>query len=803
MQVQRYSVLTSCKSIFNNAQYVKELIENGIKVILFVDHKTADSYKTLADEFKDSNLLVIVKAKENIPEITIIDGQCDDSTKAKLTQIAKLCKGFNLEQYWVEHAPWDKNIVVTAGAGTGKTKVMIDRILFLLNTVDNIGLDEIGMITFTNKATGEMKGRLEARLISIFKATRKLKYLQWVEEISKIRISTIHKFSLELIKELSSSLNFARSVGIKSLTEDKKRLVKKVLNIKLGNVNSNVSDQLGLELSEMCKAIEEYWRIFDNLSLSNKDIENLDWGNASTNKSKQLNEVFKTTFKELYKEYDKLKHKLDAFSINDVIRELAKIVSVKNPTLTTSLKLRFLFVDEFQDSDNSQIASIAWLQNLLNLNLFVVGDVKQCIYRFRGAVETSFNELELQLNSFGKPKPLSYELIKNYRTGLKLANNLNVYFRKWQQSAYIPDFSDIECIKDDAEPIKIETCKSYSDIKNLVITNIKECLSKKDDEICLLTRTNYELDSLVEWCNSASIPCNISKEGTFYTSKAVLDFFSLIGGFIYQNSNMHLFNMLSSSYFLYDKSLHKLLIDCKNADEISDNIKNILNNSKWYDYKRKFRLEPVLSVLNVIIKDFKPCDIFRLRQEQIYRSKKYDENQLNKQLEIDTTQYKANLNKLFGIIKNNFTSEATNLNVIYNFLKIQIATNKEEDEPIISLSDSNVVKGMTVHKAKGLEFKTVIIPFTNRIFRKTDTTEILINKESSVCKKVAWQYVSKESGILNNDYYSVQGNEETANVVKEEARLLYVALTRAIRKLIVIECSNKAYTWSYLMGDNQ
>ena len=89
---------------------------------------------------------------------------------------------------------------------------------------------------------------------------------------------------------------------------------------------------------------------------------------------------------------------------------------------------QFMFVDEFQDTDDSQIESLLRIAQILDYKLFLVGDIKQCIYRFRGAEEKAFDQLGISENP---DKWLEFSLRRNYRTDKYLLDIFNRSFTKW------------------------------------------------------------------------------------------------------------------------------------------------------------------------------------------------------------------------------------------------------------------------------------------------------------------------------------------------------------------------------------
>ncbi|MEM5644045.1 UvrD-helicase domain-containing protein [Bacillus toyonensis] len=124
----------------------------------------------------------------------------------------------------MEHAPYKENIMVKAGAGTGKTTVMIDRILYLL-IKEEVKPSEIVMITFTRDAAQNMHTKLRNLLFTRFKATSSVVFLSLIEKLNDIRIQTIDSFAKDLLKELASLRGFGLNVQLRSFTMEKKKWI--------------------------------------------------------------------------------------------------------------------------------------------------------------------------------------------------------------------------------------------------------------------------------------------------------------------------------------------------------------------------------------------------------------------------------------------------------------------------------------------------------------------------------------------------------------------------------------------------
>ena len=149
---------------------------------------------------------------------TIYEGECSIEEKQLLENLAEKTT-FNIQQYFIEHASSVKNILVRAGAGTGKTYSMVSRVAFLCNKYENPTvnlIDDIAMVTFTNDAADNMKNRLKQMFINYFVLTSNPKFLKYIEDTDFMRISTIHKFAREIIKEASMQMGLGDNFAITS-----------------------------------------------------------------------------------------------------------------------------------------------------------------------------------------------------------------------------------------------------------------------------------------------------------------------------------------------------------------------------------------------------------------------------------------------------------------------------------------------------------------------------------------------------------------------------------------------------------
>ena len=140
---------------------------------------------------------------------------------------------FNYQQYEIEHAPTDRNILIMAGAGTGKTYSMVSRVAYLCNKTADAVVDitgEIAMITFTKDAADNMKIRLKKMFMNYFILTSNEKYMHLIEEMNQIQISTIHKFAISLLQKDCMRMGLGYDSQITSETYNRQQLYHQYLN---------------------------------------------------------------------------------------------------------------------------------------------------------------------------------------------------------------------------------------------------------------------------------------------------------------------------------------------------------------------------------------------------------------------------------------------------------------------------------------------------------------------------------------------------------------------------------------------
>lgn len=709
-----------------------------------------------------------------IEEPYIADGKIDESELYK--EILKTT--FNYEQYEIEHAPLENNMVIKAGAGTGKTKVMIDRIMFIKHMQPAISLEDIVMITFTNESTMEMRTRLANRLAAYYQMTKDKMYLDWMDELAHMQISTIHAFAKNMIGLLGEELGIS-DLSVTGYKYKKVQLIEEAINdlsVMYPTEYNTFKWIKHYELTKMILAISDY---LDNRGIAlATEHYTIDFGDASAN----TQFFFKYVVEKVAKDLESIKKETGAYEINDLIKKLRELKEVKQ--LKNNCHIAYLMVDEFQDTDEVQVDFIAWLTNQVQNNLFVVGDTKQSIYRFRGADYTAFEQLDERLEVPIHTK----NLVKNYRSDHKLVEELNKLFQditRWVEKFEFEEHDALEATKNMDGALAIQNPKLKHDEDKFALVKMLYHKHKTDGSVCVLVRTNKQVRQLTQMLEVLKVPVIAKVKGHYYTTPAVRDFYLLVRALLHPERLGEWMLLEQSPYGKAQWSEREVLAKYSPNEQF---LLKFLKESTWYqtllDYSKACRYVFVLQVIKKIIDHYKP---HREYAKRYYKSMKgeHNEDKSLKHIALHKgKEYEANLNKLFYILQSHFTDEQISLHEIETFLRIKIATDRDEEEVVLEEEgELQALRIMTVHQSKGLEFDTVLIPYTKQAFESNQRNECIV-KVADEGYQLGYSLHS-EARSFENNYYSELYQEEQLEIVGEETRLFYVACTRAKSSLYI------------------
>ena len=276
----------------------------------------------------------------------------------------------------------DGPVIVTAGAGSGKTRVLTLRIANIV-AQNKANLNEILAITFTNKAANEMKERVRNLIGGSF----------------PLYISTFHSFCANFLRENVSALDGYTSRFTIYGDDEKNKLLKDICSNYSG-VEDDFVKKLAYFISDA----------------KNKNLSPTEYFNAKL----QQDETYANDFLNCMQEYEKMLKKNNAFDFDDLLAKTYLLLKNNEKILTYyQTKFKYICIDEFQDTNTVQY-DIAKLLASKHKNILVVGDEDQCIYGWRGANIANITNF---IKDFSNCKIIKLE--QNYRSTKRILNSAN------------------------------------------------------------------------------------------------------------------------------------------------------------------------------------------------------------------------------------------------------------------------------------------------------------------------------------------------------------------------------------------
>lgn len=697
-------------------------------------------------------------------------------------------KNFNLEQYKIEHELSAINVAVLAGAGSGKTYTLVSRMLYLLNMGFVQHVNEVAMITFTNEAANNILESLTKRFRKIFHDTSDTRFLRYLEELREMKIMTIPAFAKFVLNEYGHHIGLGQNIQLSSLTMKKRELIEQFLNEIYQTNKFDINELKGIQYHEIRKFMEQF---SEKLEQKGVFAENIQKSIQSKNSFEIL--VIESQ-KKIEEDISKFKQERDMLELSDLTRYLGRLIQSKKSIQSISRKFKYLFVDEFQDTDKLQIEFIVNLSVKANIPLLVVGDIKQGIYRFRGAEVTAFDYVDKYISELTtENQPLKrHKLLKNYRTATDLLNKIEDSFERFRESGYLTADERMLGTQPNSNAtnyyIENELKIEAEDIVEIYEEMNERSNGEEKNILSILVRTNRDVERINKLlsasCENNRIPLQVVKEGTLFKSLAARDLNILLYSWLHPTDSVALFELAQTPFCKLNSNLTLVDSEFYEMEEVTFELPK-----SWDIALEQFKLAPA----NIVLNEF-------LKNTPFERNLQHNLN------ELEVKQYVLNMHKLIVLMNNAIQSESTDLYSIYKWMSIEITTNTRDDEAELTEQDfsRNFIKVMTVHKSKGLEFDTVVIPYMHTLFEKKQKTEILIETQDKNVE-YAWN-VHYDSFTNETENYTSMRIDESSQILMEETRNLYVALTRAKQQLVLFDMKDtgknsngKINSWYMLM----
>ena len=367
--------------------------------------------------------------------------------------------------------------MIVAGAGSGKTKVLTYKIAYLLKK--NFAPENILALTFTNKASNEMKERIR-EIIG--------------KKADDLWMGTFHSVFSKILRTEAKHINYKSNFSIYD-TIDSLSLV------------SNIISDLNIDSDKFTpNSIRHRISFLKNHMITPKEF-----------RSKHISSFFDEKIADIYVEYQKRLIEFNAMDFDDLLlKPIELFINKKNILQRYKARFTYILVDEFQDTNKAQYELLKLLVPR-NGNLSVVGDDAQSIYSWRGA------NLDNMLD-FGKdfPKYKLFKLEQNYRSTKMILKAADSVIKNNKDQVVKTLWTDNE----EGEPLVLLKCADEKDEASQIAKYIKHETAKKKiafKDFAVLYRTNAQSRTMEDFFRREKIPYTIIGGVEFYKRKEVKD----------------------------------------------------------------------------------------------------------------------------------------------------------------------------------------------------------------------------------------------------------------------------------------
>ena len=558
----------------------------------------------------------------------------------------------------------DGPMIVIAGAGSGKTRVLTYKIAYLMTE----GVDPFNILalTFTNKAAKEMKERI-ATIVG--------------NEAKNLWMGTFHSVFARILRTEAHKIGYTSNFTIYD-SDDSQKLVSRI--IKEFNLDKDQYKYKSIfsRISSMKNSF-----ITPNNYLNNEELLLSD---KISNRSK---------FYQIYNEYVERCFKAGAMDFDDLLLKTNELLNSYPDTLSKYQNIfKYILVDEYQDTNHSQYLIIRALSDKFQ-NICVVGDDAQSIYSFRGA---NINNI---LN-FQKDFPDSkiFRLEQNYRSTKNIVNAANSLIENNHKRLKKNVWTENES----GEKISVNKLLTDGEEGRFVASSIFENKMQsqlQNSDFAILYRTNAQSRSFEDALRKKNISYRVYGGLSFYQRKEIKDVLAYLRLLINPDDEQAFKRIINfPARGIGQTTLNKIAVEAKNSS-VSDYIfiKDLLKSSEILNNSTKNKLLDFVIMIESIKNKIEHADVFDITKEVLKQSGLYSLYKNDESLEgINRIQnIEELLNGIKDFVENNEKSQAS----VSSFLQdVALATDLDNDT-----NDNNKVSLMTVHLAKGLEFPYVYI----------------------------------------------------------------------------------------------
>lgn len=524
--------------------------------------------------------------------------------------------------------------LVLAGAGSGKTRVLTERIIKLID--DGVSPYNILAITFTNKAAKEMRVRVQNKIGDV---------------ANSIFIGTFHSFGLRILRENYDAIGYSSNITILD-TDDTKSLIKRILK-------ENSFDPADYDIKHIISKIS---------SAKNDGISPLEFSKLFLNEHDKVIGL-------VYEKYLKLLKENNSVDFDDLLLKPVEIFKKRKDILEKyQERFRYILVDEYQDTNSIQYELCKMLAKKYN-NIFVVGDANQSIYSWRNADYR--NILNFEKDYKNAHVVLLEENYRSTNTILKAANSVIKNNNEGTKLNLWTSIGDGE---------KVEYIRVEDEIKesSFVINKIKELVSEgySYSDFAVLYRTNAQSRTVEEAFVRNNIPYNIIGSYYFYNRKEIKDLIAYLNLIYNTNDSVSLERVINTP---------KRGIGTKTIDNIRE--KANMNDISLFDAIDSGKELEFKKLILELIEDSKTMNLSDLIEDVLVKTGLRREYELDKSIESDTKV--ENLNEFKSLAVNFEDNGIYDLSTfLENIMLVSDKGQYAEDDNNVNIMTLHSAKGL-------------------------------------------------------------------------------------------------------------
>ncbi len=618
-------------------------------------------------------------------------------------------------------------VLVLAGAGSGKTKVLTTRVAYLVNEK---GIDPYNIlaITFTNKAAKEMKDRV-FKMLGI--------------DAYRIQISTFHSLGLLLVRENYDKLGYEKNFTILD-SEDTLTVIKKILK------------EMNLDP-----------KVYNPRTIKNKISSSKNELMDSNAYSRFANSDYEQIILEIFQKYERKIKTNNSLDFDDLLLMPIKLFK-ENPDVLKKYQERFkyLLVDEYQDTNEAQYSLIKMLSAKYK-NICVVGDLDQSIYGFRGANYRNILNFEKDY-----PNATVIKLEENYRSTGNILNVANDIIKNNKQRKE----KNLWTRNEDGLKIKYHRSYDEKDEAFYVLDEIKRLINAGEPKegIAVLYRTNAQSRNMEEVLLRENIPYKVVGSFYFYNRKEIKDLISYLKLIYNPNDDVSLMRVIN---------VPKRQIGPKTIENIA--LKATTNGTSLYeaiDSGKELLFKHIIEDIKKESEDISLTDLVDLILDKSgIRQELINEKTLEAEVRLE------NLEEFKSITKN-FEENNGIISLEEFLLEISLVSDIEEHKnntDVVTLMTVHSAKGLEFDHVFIIGLEEGIFPHNNcldsndeieeerrlcyvAITRAKKTLTILNAKRRMLCGNTTSNMPSRFIGEIDRKYLDTDIPEEKPHISREE-----------------------------------